>query len=190
MNDTLPPRSIERCLLLLLPAQDREAISGDLIEEYREHKLPRLGRLRANLWYAWQVASFVPRSPRLDVAERRVLALLCCFTALAGSWLGFMDVYLRHPNIASHEAIAGTIVAQACLTLLALHFRGVSPFRVVALLGCLAIAYLAAKAFIGLMTTADFEGYIALIALALACQAILTLLTLSRTPPPPLRAGR
>jgi hypothetical protein len=46
-------------LRFLLWPRDRETISGDLIEEYREEVLPDRGALRARLWYARQVASFV-----------------------------------------------------------------------------------------------------------------------------------
>jgi hypothetical protein len=53
-----PPRWLERILLLFVPERDRETISGDLLEEYREGRLPQLGSLRANLWYLRQCASF------------------------------------------------------------------------------------------------------------------------------------
>jgi hypothetical protein len=36
-----------------------ETISGDLLEEYREERLPRLGSVRANVWYLRQALSFV-----------------------------------------------------------------------------------------------------------------------------------
>ena len=46
-------------LRLLLSQRDRETISGDLLEEYREDVLPARGAFRARLWYARQVASFI-----------------------------------------------------------------------------------------------------------------------------------
>lgn len=46
-------------LRLVLRDRDRETISGDLLEEYYEEALPSLGALRARLWYARQVASFI-----------------------------------------------------------------------------------------------------------------------------------
>ena len=46
-------------LRVLLRNRDRETISGDLLEEYREEILPRRGALAARLWYVRQIASFV-----------------------------------------------------------------------------------------------------------------------------------
>jgi len=50
-----PPVVPHALLLLLLPANGRETVSGDLLEEYREARVPALGRLRADLWYWRQV---------------------------------------------------------------------------------------------------------------------------------------
>jgi hypothetical protein len=49
-------------LRFLLNSRDRDAISGDLLEEYREQVLPSTGPLRARLWYVRQVLSFVKPS--------------------------------------------------------------------------------------------------------------------------------
>lgn len=46
-------------LRLLVRHRDRETISGDLLEEYREHVRPTRGPWAARLWYARQVLSFV-----------------------------------------------------------------------------------------------------------------------------------
>jgi hypothetical protein len=46
-------------LRLLLKPRDRDTISGDLLEEYREEVLPAKGPLLARLWYLRQVVSFV-----------------------------------------------------------------------------------------------------------------------------------
>jgi hypothetical protein len=46
-------------LRFFLRDRDRETISGDLLEEYREEVLPKRGPLAGRLWYARQVASFV-----------------------------------------------------------------------------------------------------------------------------------
>ncbi|HVT15983.1 MAG TPA: permease prefix domain 2-containing transporter [Thermoanaerobaculia bacterium] len=54
-----PPRWAESLLCFFLADRDRETISGDLLEQYREVALPRRGRSGANLWYVWQVASIV-----------------------------------------------------------------------------------------------------------------------------------
>jgi hypothetical protein len=49
------PAVPQALLRLLLPGDRREKVSGDLLEEYREARMPALGQLRANLWYWRQV---------------------------------------------------------------------------------------------------------------------------------------
>lgn len=46
-------------LRFLVRRRDRDTISGDLLEEYREDVLPSKGPVAARLWYARQVLSFV-----------------------------------------------------------------------------------------------------------------------------------
>ena len=58
-NDARPPAWAESMLRLLLPPRNRDSVSGDLLEEYREVVLPSRGMLRAKLWYVRQLASFV-----------------------------------------------------------------------------------------------------------------------------------
>jgi hypothetical protein len=50
-----PPAVAEALLRVLLPVDVRESVSGDLLEEYRESRIPALGELRANIWYWRQV---------------------------------------------------------------------------------------------------------------------------------------
>lgn len=54
----LPPRWAESLLRMLLPPQDRDSVSGDLLEEYRESIVPALSR-NADGWYVRQVAGYV-----------------------------------------------------------------------------------------------------------------------------------
>ena len=110
MISNSPPRLIEKLLLLLLPARDRESISGDLLEEYREEQLPRHGLLRANLWYLRQAVSF------MDV--RKILIPFCVFGMIAGIWLGVMENILKHDGYAGRTVIAACIALQALITLL------------------------------------------------------------------------
>ena len=56
-----PPQWAETLLRLLLPPKDRETVSGDLLEEYRETIIPTLGPA-ANRWYLRQVGSFLLRA--------------------------------------------------------------------------------------------------------------------------------
>lgn len=60
-SDARPPRWAEAILRLLLKPEDRESVSGDLLEEYRETIVPALG-LGADRWYVRQVASFLFRA--------------------------------------------------------------------------------------------------------------------------------
>ncbi len=47
---------------LVLARQDRDAVSGDLLEEYREVIVPKRGQRRADRWYVAQVAGYIVRS--------------------------------------------------------------------------------------------------------------------------------
>lgn len=55
---TLPPSWAESLLRLILAPEDRDCVSGDLLEEYRESVVPALGA-KANRWYIRQVAGYV-----------------------------------------------------------------------------------------------------------------------------------
>jgi hypothetical protein len=55
-----PPRWAESILRMLLSSADRDSVSGDLLEEYRESMVPTLGD-KANGWYVRQVAGYVLR---------------------------------------------------------------------------------------------------------------------------------
>jgi hypothetical protein len=55
--DVHPPRWAESWLRLLLRPEDRDSVSGDLLEEYRDSIRPANGPRRANIWYIRQVAS-------------------------------------------------------------------------------------------------------------------------------------
>lgn len=59
--DIYPPRWAESLLRLLLKPEDRDAISGDLLEEYRESIVPARGR-SADAWYLRQVGWYVLRA--------------------------------------------------------------------------------------------------------------------------------
>ncbi len=182
MKNSSPPRWMESILLLTLSQRDRDSIAGDLHEEYRLVKLPRLGRLHANVWYARQVLSFLPHHLAAVFAQSPVLLLICGFTALCGLWLGAMGLRLKHAGYIEGEFISTIIVLQAVLTALALCFRSLRLLRRTALVGTLAIIWLAAKALIATFTGTHFEGYILLIALLLLVQAALTMRSLPDWP--------
>ena len=56
-----PPQWAETILRLLLKPKDRESVSGDLLEQYRETVVPALGPA-ADRWYLRQVGSFLLRA--------------------------------------------------------------------------------------------------------------------------------
>jgi hypothetical protein len=173
-----PPAWAELLLRSLLSARDREAIAGDLYEEFGERRDSPQDSRRARLWYLVQIISFAPRRCRSALNQPRTLAILCVFTALCGCWLGVMDFKLRHPGYQGQAAIAAAILLQALLTLVALHFQRNPFLRHILIFSCFALIWLAAKALIATIRGADMEGYILLIAVALLFQASLTLCTL------------
>ena len=175
MNRMGPPLWMERLLKSVLAERDREAVTGDLYEEFSQEMAPRLGAARARFWYMRQVLSFVPQ--RLGP----VLQLICIFTCMSGSWLGLMDMRLRHPGYVGREGIAGLIVGQAAITLIVLNRFGPAWLRFVALAGCVGILSLSARALVGVITGANFEGYILVIALALVVQAALTVMIVPKS---------
>lgn len=56
-----PPRWAESLLWMFLAPADRDSVSGDLLEEYRESIVPDRGA-DANRWYVRQVGSYVLRA--------------------------------------------------------------------------------------------------------------------------------
>ena len=57
-----PPRWAEWLLRLTLKRGDRESVSGDLLEEYRDTVVPAPGQSAADVWYLRQVAGFLWRA--------------------------------------------------------------------------------------------------------------------------------
>jgi hypothetical protein len=66
----MPPVWAEALLRALLAQRSRDAIAGDLLEEYRESVFPAVGRLRAQIWYIRQVVSFLNVVDAMDVAGK------------------------------------------------------------------------------------------------------------------------
>lgn len=50
-----PPSWASELLALVVPARHRDGITGDLLEEYREVRLPEAGQPGADAWYVRQV---------------------------------------------------------------------------------------------------------------------------------------
>lgn len=60
-----PPRWSEALLRMVLSNRDRDTVSGDLLEEYREVAVPTHGPRRARWWYRRQVAGFLWHAARV-----------------------------------------------------------------------------------------------------------------------------
>lgn len=60
-STTLPPEWAETLLEASLSADDRESVTGDLLEEYRQSIVPAMGA-RADRWYIRQVSWYVLRA--------------------------------------------------------------------------------------------------------------------------------
>ncbi|HEY6454690.1 MAG TPA: hypothetical protein VIY90_05340 [Steroidobacteraceae bacterium] len=176
MSPQAPPRWLETLLLQSLPARDRETISGDLLEEYREVKLPHLGAMRANIWYARQLISFLAARSLGGSAMRASLTWMSALTVLAGVWLAVMENILRHPGYAGRSAIAACIVIQGLATVLFLMWHGRPMLRVIVLAGAVGVALLGAAAIIRILNAPHFEGFVLLIGAALIAQGMMALL--------------
>src|SRR3954469_25603235 len=113
-----PPEVAELLLHAVLPVDTRESMSGDLLEEYRESRVPAAGEFRADLWYWRQVGGLWLRTYWRLVVPVVLLVVV-------------QDVFntFRAPSGASYlDGLPRLVVA------------AISPLAVVALLG-LATAY-------------------------------------------------
>ena len=98
-----PPVWADTWLRLLLPVRDRDTVSGDLMEEYREAVRPARSRLAADAWYVGQVTRFAWRPALWG------LALAAIFVARTG-----LDWFIPTTNFTPRSE-ATTIVMIATL---------------------------------------------------------------------------
>lgn len=101
-SDARPPRWAEAILRLLLKPEDRESVSGDLLEEYRETIVPALGSA-ADRWYVRQVASFLFRASWTWGA---ILGAALVFRYLFDTLVPPAD-YLMRAQILTYTVMAG-----------------------------------------------------------------------------------
>lgn len=181
MIQSSPPVWIEWLLAHILPPRDRETISGDLLEEYREEQLPRLGRGRANLWYLNQSISFLSVRSLGGPPMKMALTWMSVFIAVAGGWLAFMEYMLKHSGYGQRMGIGAGIAVQGIATLLLLLVDGRSLFRKVILAGALGGMFLGLSAIKRVLNSQHFEGFVVLIGSALIIQGLLTLAVVLRT---------
>jgi hypothetical protein len=191
MSTHRPPALLDRALRLLLDARDRNTISGDLLEIYSDEKLPELGPLRANLWYARQLLSILPHCmlSTLGGPLMRTLKSLwtatSIFLALACSWFAVMELILKHPGFTIRAGVCMLIVLYAAVCIgLTLAYKRIpsAPIRYGLSLFALGTLALGVYALIFEFRTTDFEGYIFLIALGLIAQGALTIFNIRQRP--------
>jgi hypothetical protein len=175
-----PPRWLETLLQWCLSARDRETISGDLLEEYREVQLRDLGPLRANIWYTRQLLSFLAVRSFGGSTMRASLTWLCVLTALAGVWLAVMENILKHPGYAGRSAVAAAIVIQGLATVAFLMWHGHPVFRGIVLAGAVGVVILGASAIIRILGAPHFEGFVLIIGAALIVQGMTALVVVGR----------
>jgi hypothetical protein len=184
MTQDAPPRWLESVLLRCLRERDRETIAGDLLEEYREEKLPHLGHLRADIWYMRQVISFLFDRSFGGSTMRASLTWMSMFTALAGVWLVVMENVLKHPGYSERTAIAALIVFQALATVFFLMGLGRAILRITVQLGAVGVVLVGASALIRTLDAPHFEGFVGLIGSALIVQGATAIVVLGGAAPP------
>jgi hypothetical protein len=177
-----PPRWAESLLTHLLKPRDRESISGDLLEEYREERLPALGRARANLWYTRQILSLAFLQVLTGDPMKRSLISLCFFTLAASAWLGASETILRHPFFQMRIIWAVMLAAASLVTILYLVLPGYRLLRILVSLSAVFMINSGTGAIVALLGAAYFDGYILLIPAALILQLALAILTLAFVP--------
>jgi len=175
MTPKSPPGWLEKLLILCLSPRDRETISGDLLEGYREEQVPYRGSLRANLWYARQSISFLIARSFGAAPIRAALTWVSVFTVASGVWLAVMEHVLKHPGYAGRMGIAACIALQGLATLLFVVLSRRAIIGVFVLVGAIAVGLLGISAIRRNLQVGHFEGFVMLIAFALVAQSLLTI---------------
>ena len=173
-GDDRPPRWAEAMLMRLLKPNEREAISGDLLEEYREERLPAMGRVRAGFWYLRQVIGIASVQRFQGGPMKSLLLCLCFFSLAATAWLGIMETILHHPGFILRIFVAFLLAAQSLTTIVFLILRGRGGMKILVALGGGLITIFGVSAIASILKAAHFEGYVLVIGCALVLQGALT----------------
>ena len=177
MTRQSPPAWLEWLLVRFLAARDRETVAGDLLEEYREERLPRYGRMRADFWYLRQSLSLASIRMTGGTHMRPLLLLVSGFIAVAGAWLAVMENVLKHDGYERRVLVAMAIVLQGVATLLCVAMRAGALFRSLVSLGALFTGFVGLTAIQKVLSGSHFEGFVLLIGLGLIAQSALTIAT-------------
>jgi hypothetical protein len=151
-----------------------DAVAGDLLEEYREERLPKSGRLRAELWYLRQILSLVRHRIPSGLLISWLLSVLCA------GWLVAMETRLQHRGFVTRSYNDSVVIVQVLLALFAVSARRAEGLRSVTW-GLTAFVLLdAASALFEDLSAPHFEGYALIAAILFITQSALTLATLWR----------
>lgn len=109
LTDARPPRWAEVIIGLVVPREQKADVLGDLLEEYRDAKVPVLGTRAANRWYKRQAID----------AVWRLTAVFCLFTLALHAWreaideLVYTDSYFLRSYILTYSMIGAYVSAGA-----------------------------------------------------------------------------
>jgi hypothetical protein len=173
-----PPRWAERILERLLPARARQVVVGDLREEYVEAMLPRRGKLRADMWYIQQVASFVPQFNQERGPMGMILSFVSWFTLASTCWLAVMEMLLRHAGYELRASMACGFAIICLATILVRMLRMGKRAERWLWVGAAVLIGFGGEAFVHNARADHFEGFVFVISLALMLQGALMLMTL------------
>ena len=112
-------------------------------------------------------------------AMRAVLTAVCGLTIAASTWLGVMFVLLHRPGYERGLGASVLFVLQSLLAGAVINQWLRQPsFRVVTLLGAVALAWAGTSAVLANINGTHFEGYALIIGALLILQGVLTILYL------------
>jgi len=125
-----PPAWADTWLRLLLPVRDRDTVSGDLMEEYRENVRPGRSPMAANTWYVGQVARFAWRQGLW------AFALAALFEArTAFDWFVPTTNFAPRSEVTTPVTIATLLVIGASSTMRTRSFKAGAVSTATALIG-------------------------------------------------------
>jgi hypothetical protein len=125
-----PPVWADTWLRLLLPARDRDTVSGDLMEEYRVSVRPQKSELAADAWYIGQVARFAWRQGLW------AMALAALFEArTAWDWFVPTTNFVPRSEMTTLVTIATLLVIGASSTMRTRSFKAGVVSTATALIG-------------------------------------------------------
>jgi len=162
-----PPRWLDALLRRLVHRRNRDAIPGDLFEEYRDAILSGERRLRARARYLVQAVSVIVVVMRPPTKAGLMLAALCAVSVTGLAWLSF-----GAPNRAV-PAVGAAFIAQGLATMAVLGARGRFP-RWLLQPGAVAVALGGSLALVETFAWTAFDWKVALTGASLLVQGMLT----------------